>query len=397
MKNRVSLMVIGVIVAVSMVACQFTSLVPTSLLATVTPPPAASVPSAPTVSTAPVSSAPAANLVNEQDKFVTIYRQVSPSVVTILTSTGLGSGWVYDTNGDIVTNNHVVQGETKVEVDFTSGQKVYGNVIGTDAYSDLAVVKVDAAANQLQLQPLSLGDSSSVQVGQIVIAIGNPFGLSGSMTTGVISGLGRTVESGPQTSSGGSFSSGDILQTDAPINPGNSVGPLLNLNGEVVGVNSQIETNNTNSSGQPTSSGVGFAISVNTVKRVIPSLISKGKYDYPYLGITSFNGSLSLDVVQTLGLKATNGVYVTSVVAGGPAANAGLRAGTIPVTIQGYTGTGLNSGGDLIIAADGQPIVDYDGLITYLALHKSPGDTVNLTVLRGDQKVNVPVVLGARP
>jgi len=397
MKNRVSLMVIGVIVAVSMVACQFTSLVPTSLLATVTPPPAASVPSAPTVSTAPVSSAPAANLVNEQDKFVTIYRQVSPSVVTILTSTGLGSGWVYDTNGDIVTNNHVVQGETKVEVDFTSGQKVYGNVIGTDAYSDLAVVKVDAAANQLQLQPLSLGDSSSVQVGQIVIAIGNPFGLSGSMTTGVISGLGRTVESGPQTSSGGSFSSGDILQTDAPINPGNSGGPLLNLNGEVVGVNSQIETNNTNSSGQPTSSGVGFAISVNTVKRVIPSLISKGKYDYPYLGITSFNGSLSLDVVQTLGLKATNGVYVTSVVAGGPAANAGLRAGTIPVTIQGYTGTGLNSGGDLIIAADGQPIVDYYGLITYLALHKSPGDTVNLTVLRGDQKVNVPVVLGARP
>jgi|SRR5271157_462811 len=395
MKNRVSLMVMSVIVAAALVACQFTSLVPTGLLTTATPPPAASMPTAPTALTAPVSSAPAANLVNEQDKFVAIYQQVGPSVVTILTSTGLGSGWVYDTNGDIVTNNHVVQGETKVEVDFTSGQKVYGNVIGTDAYSDLAVVKVDLTASGLQLRPVPLGDSSSVKIGQIVIAIGNPFGLSGSMTTGVISGLGRTVQSGPQTSTGGSFSSGDIIQTDAPINPGNSGGPLLNLNGEVVGVNSQIETNNTNSSGQPTSSGVGFAISVNTIKRVIPSLIANGKYNYPYLGITSFSGGLSLDVIQILGLKSTTGVYVTSVAAGGPAAKAGLRAGTTPVTAQGYTG--LFSGSDLIIAADGQPIVDYDSLITYLALNKAPGDTVNLTVLRGDQKVNVPVILGARP
>ena len=395
MKNRVSLVVIGVILAATLVACQFSSMVPTGLLTTATPPPVSSVPSAPAAPAAPVSSVPATNLVNQQDKFVAIYQQVSPSVVTILTSTGLGSGWVYDAQGDIVTNNHVVQGETKVEVDFTSGQKVYGNVIGTDAYSDLAVVKVDPTAGQLQLHPVALGDSSSIQIGQIVIAIGNPFGLSGSMTTGVISGLGRTIQSGPQTTSGGTFSSGDIIQTDAPINPGNSGGPLLSLNGEVIGVNSQIETNNTNASGQPTSSGVGFAISVNTLKRVIPSLISKGKYDYPYLGITSFSGSLSLDVVQVLGLKATSGVYVTSVAAGGPASKAGIRAGTTPVTVQGYSG--LSSGSDLIVAADGQPIVDYDSLITYLALHKSPGDTVTLTVLRGDQKVDVPVVLGARP
>ena len=388
MKKSFSFAVVVLVLAASLAACQFTSLVPTGLLATATPAPAASAPV-----TAPVSAPPAADLVNEQDQLVAIYQRVSPGVVTIRTSSGLGSGWVYDRQGDLVTNAHVVGTETQVEVDFTSGQKVYGKVVGTDAYSDLAVVKV--ASDSAALQPLVLGDSSSIQVGQIVIAIGNPFGLNGTMTSGIISALGRTVQSGPQTASGAGFSSGDIIQTDASINPGNSGGPLLNLNGEVVGVTSQMAVSSLSASGQPVSSGVGFAVSVNTVKRVIPSLIAKGKYDYPYLGITSYSQDLTLDVIQALGLKSTTGVYVTSVVSGGPADKAGLRAGTTPLTQQGLQA--LNSGGDLITAADGQPIFTYDNLITYLALHKSPGDTVTLSVLRGDQKLQIPVTLGARP
>ena len=372
MKKSISLVVAVIVVAAALVACQFTSLVPTALPLSPTQAPAAAAP----VDTV-AASQPVVDLVNEQDKLVLIYQQVSPSVVSIMTSTALGSGWVYDSNGYIVTNNHVVEGETRVEVDFINGEKVYGKVAGVDQYSDLAIIKIDPGA--VQLHPLTLGDSSSLKVGQIVVAIGNPFGLNGTMTTGIISALGRTLLSGTSTTNGASFSSGDIIQTDAPLNPGNSGGPLLNLDGEVVGVNSAIRTDATNSTGAPVNSGIGFAISVNTVKRVVPSLISNGRYDYPYLGITS-QGDLTLDMITALGLKSTTGAYVTDVAAGGPSDRAGLRAGTKPITVPGYTS--INSGGDLI---------------TYLALNKSPGDTVTLTVLRGDQQLDIPVVLGARP
>ncbi len=391
MKRSITLTVAVLVVTGALVACSFTSLLPSAApaLATLAP--------APTQAPVTNSSSPqtVVNLVNEQDQLVAIYQKVSPSVVTIKTSTGLGSGWVYSSDGYIVTNDHVVTGETRVEVDFLAGQKVYGDVKATDQYSDLAIVKVDPSG--LNLVPLTLGDSSSIKVGQIVIAIGNPWGLNGTMTTGIVSALGRELSSGPQTSSGGTFSTGDIIQTDASLNPGNSGGPLLNLDGEVIGINTAIRSDTATATNEPVSAGVGFAVSINTVKRVIPSLISKGHYDYPYLGITAYSDpnspDMPLDLINALGLKSTTGAYITSVVSGGPADQAGLRGGSTPV--PGFSG--IYAGGDLVIAADGQKINNYDALITFLALQKAPGETVNLTVLRGDQQVNIPVVLGTRP
>jgi 2-alkenal reductase len=293
-----------------------------------------------------------------------------------------------------VTNAHVVESETKVEVDFTSGLKTFGNVIGTDAYSDLAVIKVDVAASELH--PLTMGDSNALQVGQTVIAIGNPFGLSGTMTTGIISALDRALPSTSpaQATGGGYFSTPDIIQTDTAINPGNSGGPLLDLNGEVIGINSDIVTTSSTTSGIPVNSGIGFAISINLVKRVVPSLIQNGKFDFAYLGVSTID-DLPLSVLQSLGLTSTSGAYVVTVVAGGPSAQAGIQAGTTPLDLPDYPG--LNKGGDLIIAIDGQPVVTFYDMIRYLALYKSPGDTVTLTVLRGDQKKDIPVVLGKRP
>jgi 2-alkenal reductase len=314
-------------------------------------------------------------------------------VVTIQTSTGLGSGWVYNSDGVIVTNAHVVGTETQVEVDFPSGLKTFGTVIGVDTYSDLAVIKVTVDASQLH--PLPMGDSNALSVGQSVIAIGNPFGLSGTMTTGIISALGRALPGSVTDPSGASYTSADIIQTDAAINPGNSGGPLMNLNGQVVGINSSIESSSTGTGGQPVNSGIGFAISINLVKKVVPDLITNGKYAYPYLGVSTIDG-LSLQEIQALGLKSTSGAYVTSVVPGGPAATAGILAGATPLSIAG-TSTGVNSGGDLITAIDGQPVVTFSDLIRYLILNKNPGDTITLTVLRGDQTLQIPVVLGTRP
>jgi len=238
-----------------------------------------------------------------------------------------------------------------------------------------------------------MGDSEILQVGQTVIAIGNPFGLSGSMTTGIISALGRSLPTTNQVQGGGYFSNADIIQTDTALNPGNSGGPLLNLNGEVVGINNAIETLSYTSSGEPINSGVGFAISINTVKRVVSALIQNGKFDYAYLGISSLD-DLPLTVIEALDLKSTSGAYVTSVLPGGPSDLAGIKAGDVPLTLPGYQD--LNKGGDLVIAIDGQPVITFDDMIRYLVLHKSPGDTVTLTILRGNQQLDVPVVLGKR-
>ena len=379
MSKKVTLSVVVVLLTVSLIACQMTSLFPTLT------------PTATAIPALPVSSNPT-DLSNQQDRFMTIYQQFSPGVVSIRTTTAQGSGWVYSGDGIIVTNNHVVGTETKVEVDFASGLKTFGDVIGTDAYSDLAVIRVDVAASELH--PLPLGDSDILQVGQTVIAIGNPFGLSGTMTTGIISALGRALPISSQAQGGGYFSNADIIQTDTALNPGNSGGPLLNLNGEVIGINSAIETTGYTTSGEPLNSGIGFAISIHTVKRVVPSLIQNGKFEYAYLGIST-QDDLPLTVIEALGLKSTSGAYVTSVTPGGPSDQAGIRAGTQPLNLQGYQG--LNKGGDLVIAIDGQTVVTFDDMIRYLALYKSPGDTVTLTVLRGDQQLEIPVVLGTRP
>jgi S1-C subfamily serine protease len=345
--------------------------------------------SAPDQSSVPV----ALDASQSQEALVALFQNVNPGVVAIKTvgeqAGSLGSGFVYDSQGHVVTNYHVVEGSKQVEVDFTSGFKTYGTIIGTDLDSDLAVVKVDAPAEELH--PLPLGNSDALQVGQTVIAIGNPFGLDSTMTTGIVSALGRTLDSMHSTTSGGVFTAGDIIQTDAAINPGNSGGPLFNLNGEVVGINRAIRTVNSTTTGEPLNSGIGFAVSSNIVKRVVPELIKSGHYDYPYLGISSMD-SLSLPVIEALGLKSFNGAYVSSVVKGGPADKAGIKAGDQPTSIQG-----LLAGGDLITAIDGHPIQTFDDLLRYLINNKSPGDKVTLTVLRGDQSMDVIVTLAKRP
>ena len=385
MNRKITFSVALAILAISLMACSFTS-----LLSTPTAPAALS---AGTVPTLPISTVPQ-DISTQQGQFTTIYAQINPGVVSIRTTNDEGSGWVYSGDGYIVTNDHVVNGETTVEVDFASGTKTSGKVVGTDAYSDLAVIQVDVAA--AELHPLPMGDSSIVQVGQTVIAIGNPFGLNGTMTTGIISALGRSLPSTEQLPSGGYFSTADIIQTDAALNPGNSGGPLLDLNGQVIGINSEIQTTSSTTTGQPANSGIGFAISINTIKRVVPSLIKTGKFDYAYLGISTLADQLlSLDVINALGLTKTAGAYVMSVASGGPADKAGILAGTQPLDQQNYPG--LNKGGDLIIAIDGHPVLSYDDMIRYLDLNKSPGDTVTLTVLRGNQQQDIPVVLGTRP
>ncbi len=366
------------ILTLAAMACQLPGLSPLPQAAPDSPPSAAS-------TLVPVS----ANPIPLDGSLASLYQQVIPGVVAIRTATGMGSGFVFDSEGHIITNHHVIDGVTTAEIAFSSGYKAIGAVIGFDADADVAVIKVNAPSEEIH--PLPIGDSSALLVGQPVVAIGNPFGLNGTMTMGIVSGLGRTqpVHAAPD---GGFFSTADIIQTDAAINPGNSGGPLFNLNGEVIGVNQSIRTENVDAAtGNAVNSGVAFAISINLVKRVAPVLIRDGKFEYPYLGILS-NSDLGLDEVEALGLPQFTGAYVVGVVDGGPADQAGIRAGTSPTNIPG-----LNAGGDLIVALDGNPVITFDDLLSYLITSKSPGDTITLTVLRHGQSVDVPVVLGTRP
>lgn len=321
-----------------------------------------------------------------------LYEKYSPGVVSLqyasVDGSGQGTGFVIDKEGHIVTNYHVASDIEQLEVHFSSGLKVYGDVIGTDLDSDLAVIKVDVDPDELV--PLPLGDSDQVKVGQMVVAIGNPYGLSGTMTVGVVSARGRVLDSMRQTSTGSYYSSGDTIQTDALINPGNSGGPLLNLNGEVIGVNRAIQTAGLSITGDAINTGIGFAISSNIVRKVVPSLIEKGSYEYPYLGMTSYT-SMSLAMIEVLDLPQSTGAYVSSVVKGGPADQAGIRGGTSPSSVQG-----LYKGGDLIIAVDGQPIKDFSELLSYMVVNKNPGETITFTVIRNGETLDVDVVLGFR-
>lgn len=330
-----------------------------------------------------------------QFSYVDLYEQVNPGVVAIIVyyledASGQGSGFVIDTDGHILTNYHVVEGADQIEVVFSSGYRTSGQVIGKDLDSDIAVVAVDVPADEIH--PLVLGSSTEVKVGQQVVAIGNPYGLSGTMTLGIVSARGRMLDSMRESPSGGYFTAADLIQTDAAINPGNSGGPLLNLDGEVIGINRAIRTNGEDGVSTLSNSGIGFAVPVDVVKRVTPYLIENGQYEYPYLGIVS-REELTLNEREFLGLPAdVQGAYVISVVADGPAAQGGLIGATDESTY-----IELPKGGDLITAVDDQPVRMFSDLLSYLVTHKSPGDTMQVTVLRDGSELVLPVVLTRRP
>ena len=301
---------------------------------------------------------------------------------------GEGSGFVWDNQGYIVTNNHVVDSAQKVTVTFADGTSVPATVVGVDPESDLAVIKVDSKA--VKLQPISVGDSSSAKVGEFVVAIGNPFGLDGSMSFGIVSALGRSLPANGESalqSQTPSYTIPDIIQTDAPVNPGNSGGVLLDLDGNLVGVPSAIE------SPVRGSAGVGYAIPSAIVKQVVPELIQNGKFVHPYIGISG--GTLSPAVAKEMGLPETQrGALVANVTAGGPAEKAGLLGSTTPATIDGED---IQVGGDVITAIDGQPVKRFEDLVTYLARNGKVGQTVKLTILRDGKEMTVSLTLAARP
>lgn len=295
---------------------------------------------------------------------------------------GLGSGFVWDQDGHIVTNNHVVSGADKIEVTFSDGTVVPATLVGADPDSDLAVLKVEVASEKLH--PIQLADSSAVEVGQLAVAIGNPFGLEGTMTTGIISAVGRSLPVDETASQ--SYTIPDVIQTDAPINPGNSGGVLVDVQGRMLGVTSAIE------SPVRANAGIGFAIPADIVKNVVPVLIKDGKYVHPWLGISGT--TLTLDLANAMNLDAgQRGALVEEIVPNSPAEEAGLRASNEPVTIDGQTAM---VGGDVITAIDGQPITGMDDLIASLS-RSTVGQTVSLTILRDGKQETLDVKLAARP
>jgi 2-alkenal reductase len=334
-----------------------------------------------------------------------LYEKVNPSVVSVRTITesegggeggGVGTGFVWDEEGHIVTNFHVVRNATDLEVDFPSGFKTRADVIGTDPDSDLAVLGLENKPDTIT--PLELGSSRELQVGQIVVAIGNPRGLNGTMTFGIVSALGRTLDSLREAPGGGVFATGNIIQTDAAINPGNSGGPLLDMNGKVVGINSAIQTTSIDLTGQPINSGLGFAISIDQAKNVVPDLIKEGEHESPYVGIRVLP-EITFFMQEELDLPRSTGVYVLEVTEGSPAEEAGLVGALDDVEdqLEGFEITEAYRGGDLIIAIDDQPVQNFDDFMGYLLAYKKPGDTIELTVLRGDEEVKLELTLGSRP
>jgi S1-C subfamily serine protease len=333
----------------------------------------------------------------------TIFKQVENSVVQITSKipitaanplnppsqnrTALGSGFVYDKQGHIVTNSHVVGGATIVDVTFVDGNRYTAKVIARDIYSDMAVIQISQNITSQQqrqllpsLKPLVIGNSSKLEVGDQVIAIGNPFGLSDTMTTGIVSGLGRSL---PAAAAVG-FSISNTIQTDAPINPGNSGGPLLDMQGQLIGMNTAIL------SGTDTFSGIGFAIPSNTITKIVPTLIGKGYYVHPYLGlnINTLTTDLAANITGIpLNLK---GVYVDTIKQYGPADKAGVHGSTTDQYSKKHLG-------DIIIAVDRHNVTKSDDLITYIDQHKSVGENVTLTVFRNGHTTDLKVTLAARP
>ena len=299
---------------------------------------------------------------------------------------GTGSGFVWDTQGRIVTNYHVVQDAEDISIIFDDGAIVDGEVIGVDPDNDLAVVQVDLSADRLK--PVTMGDSTQVKVGELVVAIGNPFGLESTMTTGIVSALGRMLPVEASTDPlMGAFSIPDVIQTDASINPGNSGGVLLNDQGEVIGVTSAII------SPIRASAGIGFAIPSTIVQKVVPILIEKGRYPHAWLGISGY--TLTPDVATMMGLdKDQRGALVVDVVSNGPADEAGVRGSDRQIEINGEE---RRVGGDIIVAVDGEAVVKFDDIVTYLARNTEVGQKLTLTVLRNGNSEKIEVELGSRP
>lgn len=291
-----------------------------------------------------------------------------------------GSGFVYEYNNDmvVITNKHVVNEAQNITVTFSNGDGYPATVIGSDAYSDLAVLSVDAPLEEFQ--PLSITSSSTLQVGDPVVAIGSPFGLGGTMTTGIVSQLGRTI----QDSVAGNFPIANIIQTSAAINPGNSGGPLLNYKGEVIGITTAIIQN---------SNGLGFAIPSNTILRELKSLITTGSYDqHPWIGISGTD--MTYAIAQSLGVNVTYGWLITQITDGGAAAQAGLLGGNEQVQVNDAW---VMIGGDIIVAVDGIRIINGDTFMSYLEEHTMPHQTISVTIVRNHQILDIPVVLKQRP
>jgi serine protease Do len=344
----------------------------------------------PTTSTPPVIQ-PSNVIVAFEQALEQIYGMVEPSVVYIevipqqIINAVSGSGFVWDNAGHIVTNDHVVSGGGDIAITFYDGTIVPATVIGEDADSDLAVLKFDTSA--YKATPVTMGDSSQLKVGQVVVAIGNPFGLQSTLTVGHVSGLARTITGNVPITASSTYSIPSIIQTDAAINPGNSGGVLVDDGGRVIGVTAQI------ASQSGTSSGVGFAIPQAIVSRVVPALITQGKYSHPYLGISGL--SMDPDIAKAMNLNSNQrGALVATVTPGGPAAQAGLLGSNENVTILGQP---ISVGGDIIIAVNDQTINSFDDLTAYVALSTSPGQQITLTILRNGQQMQVTVIIGSRP
>ncbi len=338
------------------------------------------------------------DIANKTQTLSELFKNVEKSVVQIssedetteLLGSRLGSGFVFDKNGHVVTNNHVTSGGKDLHVTFSDGTIYTGKVIGSDPHSDLAILLIDDVPKE-KLFPLTLGNSSNLIVGETVAAVGNPFGLSGSLTEGIISGLGRLLPSTPENIFGSdprvaTFSIPDIIQTDAAINPGNSGGPLLNLKGEVIGINSAIFSNT------GVYAGVGFAIPSNTLKKVIPELLKNGSYPHPWLGITGVD--VTPDIAEKMNLTEARGFLVIDVNSNGPADKAGIRGGDKIDTIDGRE---VELGGDIILAIDGNPVRKIDDILSYLEREKLVGDKITLTIIRDGIVQEKTTVLQARP
>lgn len=327
------------------------------------------------------------NVKNNQLSLADLFAKSDDGVVQIIvrksndssTERDIGSGIVYDTSGHIITNNHVVENAQKISVVFHGGKSYIASVVGTDPYADLAVVKVNADTSVLN--PLPLGNSADLRIGDEVAAIGNPFGLSGSMTQGIISQLGRLLN--PPNSS---FSIPNVIQTDTPINPGNSGGPLLNMQGQVIGITTAIQ------SGTGEFSGVGFAIPSNTIKKIIPVLIDTGHYRHPWLGISGI--SIDPDLASTLQLPVSSGFLIETVIHNSPADIAGLRGYSQNKTIDG---TKYEIGGDIITGVDGNSISQIEDILNYLQEKKTVGDKITLQIIRDGKKMDVILTLQERP